>query len=49
MPDLTKYIVGVKSKNTEELMFQPGAMDKADETCVILMIPRSEFEKLQEQ
>lgn len=46
MLDLTKYIIGLKMKNTEEINLQRGALDKQDETCVILCIPESKWKEI---
>ncbi len=48
MTGLQKYVVGVKPKDKEEMILANDALNKSEEHKVVLLIPQSEFDKLQE-
>ena len=47
--DLSRYMIGIKPANKEELTLMPHALDIEDETCVLLCIPRSQMKKWEEE
>ena len=46
MLDLTKYVVGSKLANTDDLVIETKAGEKCPENCVLLLLPESEWEKI---
>ena len=49
MIDLEKYVIGLKIDGVDDLAFLPGAdeiIKKQTEDCVVLLIPKSEWEKI---
>ena len=46
MINLRKYIKGFKPKDKEELLLETHALDKCEEDLIVLLIPRSELDKI---
>jgi hypothetical protein len=49
MDKLSDYLVGLKLAGKEELILREEALEKAEEDCVVLVIPKSKWEGIKEQ
>ena len=49
MINLKKYVVGMKPKDERELHLKSDALDECEEDLVVLLIPKSELDKILEE
>ena len=49
MINLRKYVAGVKDKDSNNIVWRPNALKKTEEHMMVLLIPRSELDKILEE
>ena len=49
MINLRKYVAGVKDKDSNNIVWRPNALKKTEEHMMVLLIPKSELDKILEE